>query len=101
MGSQPLENRMAGIKFANFVELEPFTANTKRISMLNQMQAVEYSTMDERNDLVSEINIADNGGRRKNNDRRQFSYTFHIPERRSGIDRRAGEDRRKDNRHSD
>ncbi len=57
--------------------------------------------MDERNELVNEINIADNGGRRKNNDRRQFSYTCHIPERRSGGDRRAGEDRRKDNRYSD
>lgn len=69
--------------------------------MIKQMQAVEFFTMDEMNDLVNEINIADNGGRRKNNDRRQFSYTFHIPERRSGIDRRAGEDRRKDNRYSD
>ncbi len=65
------------------------------------MQAVESFTMDERNDLVNEINIADNGGRRKNNDRRQFSYTCHIPERRSGTDRRAGDDRRKDSRYSD
>lgn len=37
----------------------------------------------------------DNGGRRKKSDRRQFSYTFHIPERRNGLDRRNGEDRRK------
>lgn len=65
------------------------------------MQVVEFFTMDERDNLVNEINIADNGGRRKNNDRRQFSYTCHIPERRSGSDRRAGEDRRKDNRYSD
>jgi hypothetical protein len=65
------------------------------------MQAVELFTTDEGNDLVNEINIADNGGRRKNSDRRQFSYTCHIPERRSGNDRRAGEDRRKDNRCSD
>ncbi|MGD9187674.1 MAG: hypothetical protein PVI89_05660 [Desulfobacteraceae bacterium] len=50
---------------------------------------------------MNEINITDNGGRRKNSDRRQFSYTCHIPERRSGIDRRAGEDRRKDNRYSE
>jgi hypothetical protein len=27
-------------------------------------------------------------------DRRQFSYTLHIPERRSGMDRRSGFDRR-------
>jgi hypothetical protein len=57
--------------------------------------------MDERIDPVNEINIADNGGRRKNNDRRQFSYTCHIPERRSGSDRRAGDDRRTDSRYSD
>jgi hypothetical protein len=42
----------------------------------------------------------DNGGRRSDIDRRQFSYTYHIPEkrslnnRRSGIDRRSGLDQR-------
>ena len=36
----------------------------------------------------------DNGGRRTGIDRRQFSYAVHIPERRSGTDRRAGNDRR-------
>lgn len=65
------------------------------------MQAVELFETDERNDPVNGINVADNGGRRKNNDRRQFSYTCHIPERRSGIDRRGGEDRRKDSRYTE
>jgi len=36
----------------------------------------------------------DNGGRRLGIERRQFSYTQHIPERRSGKDRRLGNDRR-------
>ena len=45
--------------------------------------------------------IDDNGGRRKNGDRRQFCYTVHIPERRCGLDRRAGEDRRKQSRISE
>lgn len=36
----------------------------------------------------------DNGGRRLGIDRRQFSYPLHIPERRSGLDRRRGMDRR-------
>jgi len=36
----------------------------------------------------------DNGGRRLGIDRRQFSYTMHIPERRSGKERRSGLDRR-------
>ena len=36
----------------------------------------------------------DNGGRRTGIDRRQFSYTAHIPERRSGKERRSGLDRR-------
>lgn len=44
----------------------------------------------------------DNGGRRSRIDRRQFSYSSHIPERRtieerrSGLDRRSGADRRSD-----
>ncbi len=44
--------------------------------------------------FVSSPAIADIGGRRLGTDRRQFSYYFHIPERRSGIDRRSGFDRR-------
>jgi hypothetical protein len=38
--------------------------------------------------------IADNGGRRSGIDRRQFSYSEHIPERRDDKDRRSGIDRR-------
>ena len=38
--------------------------------------------------------IIDNGGRRLGVDRRQFSYTNHIPDRRRGNDRRTGLDRR-------
>ena len=36
----------------------------------------------------------DNGGRRSGVDRRQFTYTAHIPERRKKVDRRSGVDRR-------
>jgi len=36
--------------------------------------------------------------RRKRNERRKFSYTIHLPERRSGTDRRSGSERRKDPR---
>ena len=36
----------------------------------------------------------DNGGRRSGGDRRKYSYTLYIPERRSGKDRRNGKDRR-------
>ena len=38
--------------------------------------------------------LIDNGGRRLGIDRRQFSYLIHIPERRSGKERRSGLDRR-------
>ena len=38
--------------------------------------------------------LNDNGGRRLGIERRQFNYDFHIPERRSGKDRRSGLDRR-------
>ena len=36
----------------------------------------------------------DNGGRRSGIERRQFTYSINIPERRSGKDRRSGIDRR-------
>jgi hypothetical protein len=38
--------------------------------------------------------MQDNGGTRLGNDRRKFQYTDHIPEKRSGRDRRKGFDRR-------
>jgi len=38
--------------------------------------------------------LFDNGGRRSGTERRQFSYKLHIPERRSGKDRRSELDRR-------
>jgi len=40
------------------------------------------------------FNLGDNGGRRSGIDRRRFSYSDHIPERRSGEDRRSVSDRR-------
>jgi hypothetical protein len=47
------------------------------------------------NDILEQLVIFDNGGRRSGGDRRNYSYTLHIPERRSGKDRRSGTDRRK------
>jgi hypothetical protein len=40
------------------------------------------------------IALMDNGGRRFATDRRQFSYTGYLPERRTGEDRRVSLDRR-------
>ncbi len=40
------------------------------------------------------LEIRDNGGRRSGIDRRYYSYSGHIPERRCGFDRRKLEDRR-------
>ena len=45
--------------------------------------------------------LPDNGGRRSGIDRRQFSFTQHIPERRSGKERRSGLDRRLEQRMSE
>lgn len=39
--------------------------------------------------------LSDNEGRRVKIERRQFFYNGHIPERRSGEDRRSGLDRRR------
>ena len=58
-------------------------------------------------DTVSKVDVAnsedqtilkDVGGRRIGFDRRGFSYSLHIPERRSNDDRRKGDNRRKTNR---
>ncbi|RPJ19424.1 MAG: hypothetical protein EHM26_07775 [Desulfobacteraceae bacterium] len=40
------------------------------------------------------FSLPDNGGRRSGIDRRKFSYSAHIPERRQGLERRSGRDRR-------
>ena len=45
--------------------------------------------------------LPDNGGRRLGIDRRQFSYTIHVPERRSDNERRSGIDRRLEARTSE
>lgn len=42
------------------------------------------------------LELRDNGGRRSGIDRRYYSYSGHIPERRKVIDRRTMEDRRQD-----
>ena len=39
--------------------------------------------------------LRDNGGRRLGAELRVYSYSSHIPERRNGMDRRCGIDRRK------
>jgi hypothetical protein len=47
------------------------------------------------NYIVEQQISLDNEGRRSGGDRRNYSYTLHIPERRIGKDRRGGDDRRK------
>lgn len=49
---------------------------------------------------VSPFFLSDRGGRRLGIDRRRFSYTQHIPERRSGGNRRNIRDRRGELDHS-
>ena len=44
------------------------------------------------------VRLKDNGDRRIGVDRRSFSYSLYIPERRSHVDRRAGDNRLKTNR---
>jgi len=39
--------------------------------------------------------MIDNGGRRSGGDRRNYSYSIHLPERRAIEDRRDGIDRRR------
>jgi len=46
------------------------------------------------------VTLVETLGRRSGVDRRTFSYTCYIPERRKGMDRRSGRDRRKSKRLS-
>jgi len=46
------------------------------------------------NEGMERDDFHDNGGRRSEYDRRQFSYTSYIPERRDSRARRSGRDRR-------
>ena len=49
---------------------------------------------------ISPFFLSDRGGRRLGIERRRFSYTLHIPERRSGRERRSIKDRRGELDHS-
>ena len=61
-----------------------------------QGSSIAMRTMEKsENDILEQLIILDNGGRRSGGDRRNYFYTLHIPERRSGKDRRSGTDRRK------
>jgi DNA-binding XRE family transcriptional regulator len=58
--------------------------------------ALGYKISD-KNELFGDdmqLSIKENGGRRLSFDRRQFKYSIHIPECRSGKERRNGLDRR-------
>jgi hypothetical protein len=43
---------------------------------------------------MNNVDITDNGNRRSGIDRREFSYTAYLPERRSDKDRRGVSDHR-------
>jgi hypothetical protein len=45
-------------------------------------------------DIYLSSNLEDHGGRRTKIERRRFKYAEHIPERRSGEDRRGSDERR-------
>jgi len=66
----------------------PYRIETKR----KIIKALEHIISDETEVIASFIR--DNGGKRLELDRRQFSYDKHIPERRSDKERRNGLDRR-------
>ena len=51
--------------------------------------------MDKKENNILELLVSlDNGGRRSGGERRNFSYSLHIPERRKNKERRKSKDRR-------
>jgi DNA-binding XRE family transcriptional regulator len=73
----------------------PYRIETKR----KIITALEHLNSGE-NKVITSF-LRDNGSRRLGLDRRQFSYDKHIPERRSGNDRRSGLERRQKPRRSE
>ena len=70
------------------------TQNTKR----DEQEQHLFSPITEARafyNIKMELKLADNGGTRTGIDRRKFHYTTYIPEKRSGMDRRRGFDRRR------
>lgn len=55
-----------------------------------------YKVMDEmmNESVLDPDRISPTGGRRSGIERREFSFTAHVPERRTGEDRRNSDDRR-------
>lgn len=68
--SQPTENNSLFTLLSEYMELE-----TMSVSLMG-------------------VSLGDNGGRRTGINRRIYSYTDHVPERRNGLERRCGMDRR-------
>ena len=68
------------------------------IAMADIISKVDVADSDDQISLEDHLILNDNGGRRIGVDRRSFSYSLHIPERRSHDDRRKGDNRRKTTR---
>ena len=62
-----------------------------RCTLKNLKSIFEEGTMKKKTTKV-DFSLVDTEGRRQKIDRRQFAYLTHIPERRSGKDRRTAED---------
>ena len=77
----------------------PYLANLNTYSIsINEIAMADTISKVDVADSENQIILNDNGGRRIGVDRRSFSYSLHIPERRSHDDRRAADNRRKTNR---
>jgi transcriptional regulator with XRE-family HTH domain len=90
--------RMASISPMTVTRIEqghPWRKKTKR----KIIAALEHKNSDE-NKVITSL-LRDNGDKRFGLDQRQFSYDKHIPERRSGNDRRSRLDRKQKSRRSE
>jgi len=83
--------RMANLSINTITRVEQdMPCRTRTMRKLNLVLAYKNSNETE----VMASFIRDNGGKRLGIDQRQFSYDKHIPECRSGKERRSGLDRR-------
>ena len=75
---------------------DPYSANLNFYSIsIYEIAMADIISKVDVTDSEDQIILEDNGGRRIGVDRRSFSYSLYIPERRSHDDRREGDSRRK------
>lgn len=70
------------------------------VCQINEKPYFKFSNQSKTGNAKMNADKKNNRGKRSGIERRTFSYDFHLPERREGVDERSGNDRRTSNRYN-